>query len=161
MQHPAKPVLILTWGNPSRGDDALGTEVYNMLQQEELDDVDVITDFQLQIEHAIDLEKRKCILFVDASVTAEAPFEFCQLIPDQDDSYTTHAMSPQSVLAVYQKIHGQAPPRSFLISIRGYEFGLGLPLSAEAAANLHAAVAFVRQLLTETHINNWTGLARR
>jgi hydrogenase maturation protease len=161
MQHSAKPVLIFTWGNPSRGDDALGPEVYNMLHQEEFDDVDILTDFQLQIEHAVDLEKRKYILFVDASVTAGAPFEFYQLDPDQDDSYTTHAMSPQSVLAVYEKIHGYTAPPSFMLSIRGYEFGLGLPLSAQASANLSEAVAFIRRLLTETGIDSWTELARQ
>ena len=160
MQHSAKPILVLTWGNPSRGDDALGTEVYNVLQNGQLDEVDVITDFQLQIEHAIDLEKRECILFVDASVTADAPFEFFRLNPDLDDSYTTHAMSPQSVLAVYEKIHGHTPPPSFMLSIRGYDFDLGSPLSAKAAVNLTEAVAFIRQLLTKPHTEQWTGLAR-
>jgi len=161
MQQSTKPVLIFTWGNPSRGDDALGPEVYNMLNQEEFDDVDILTDFQLQIEHAVDLEKRKYILFVDASITADAPFEFYQLDPDQDDSYTTHAMSPQSVLAVYEKIHEHTAPPSFMLSIRGYEFGLGLPLSAPATANLSEAVAFIRRLLTETGIESWTELARQ
>jgi hydrogenase maturation protease len=159
MQHSTKPVLIFTWGNPSRGDDALGTEVYNLLQKERFDDVDVITDFQLQIEHAVDLEKRKYILFVDAGVSANAPFEFFQLYPDQDDSYTTHAMSPQSLLAVYEKIHHQKPPPAFMLSIKGYEFGLGLPLSARAATNLTESIAFIKKLLTETNDQDWPELA--
>lgn len=159
MQDAAKPVLIFTWGNPSRGDDALGTKVYDLLIKEDLPDVDVLTDFQLQIEHAIDLENRKRILFIDASVTAAAPFEFHQLKPAQDDSYTTHAMSPQSLLAVYEKIHRLTPPPAFMLSIRGYKFCLGLPLSAKATANLSEAMTFIRQLSTETHGDNWTKLA--
>ena len=55
------PVLILTYGNPSRGDDALGPEMFELLEQCKLetgllDNVDLYTDFQLQIEHAVDLE---------------------------------------------------------------------------------------------------------
>ena len=64
------PVLIFTYGNPSRGDDALGPFMFDMLEaykQEtgQLDDVDLLTDFQLQIEHAVDLENRRHILFVE------------------------------------------------------------------------------------------------
>ena len=161
MQDPVKPLLVFTWGNPSRGDDALGTMVYDLLQQEDLTGVDLLTDFQLQIEHAVDLEHRKSILFVDASITAGAPYEFTQLAPAQDDSYTTHAMSPQSLLAVYQKINSQPPPPAFMLSIRGYEFGLGLPLSDNAASNLEEAVGFIRQLLTTMPPVNWSDLAAR
>ena len=41
MQDTIKPVLIFTWGNPSRGDDALGTEIYEQLQKDDLDNVDL------------------------------------------------------------------------------------------------------------------------
>ena len=70
----------------------------------------MLTDFQLQIEHVMDLEKRERVIFVDASVSGKAPFEFYQIQADKDDSYTTHAMSPQSLLAVYEKVNKQTPP---------------------------------------------------
>ncbi|MGB5518559.1 MAG: hydrogenase maturation protease [Gammaproteobacteria bacterium] len=161
VQDSTKPVLIFTWGNPSRGDDALGTQAYDLLGQENFVDVDLLTDFQLQIEHAIDLESRERVLFIDASANAEPPFEFYQLFPTRDDSYTTHAMSPQSILAVYERIQGKTAPKAFMLSIRGYEFGLGLPLSEKAAENLSEAVAYIRHLLTETPINDWTQQTRR
>ena len=161
MQQTIKPILVFTWGNPSRGDDALGPEVYDILLQEKLTGIDLLTDFQLQIEHAIDLENRKGVLFVDASANAEPPFEFYPLSPSQDQSYTTHAMSPQALLAVYHQINHQPQPAAFMLSIRGYEFGLGLPLSSQAAANLNEAIAFIRQLLTETKIQDWSDLTRR
>lgn len=161
MPQTVKPILVFTWGNPSRGDDALGPEVYDRLAQESLINVDLLTDFQLQIEHAIDLEDRKCVLFVDASANAEPPFEFYPLSPLQDQSYTTHAMSPQALLAVYDRINHQPQPAAFMLSIRGYEFGLGLPLSSQAAANLDQAIVFIRQLLTEAQIQDWAELMRR
>ena len=153
-----KPTLIFTWGNPSRGDDALGTEAYDLLQKEDLADVDVLTDFQLQIEHAVDLENRERVLFIDASISATAPFEFYRLKPAQDDSYTTHAMSPESLLATYEKVNKATPPPAFMLSIRGYEFGLGLPMSAKATANLADAFVFIKQLVSKS-TGDWQALA--
>ena len=108
MSDTIKPILIFTWGNPSRGDDALGPRMYDLLIENALPDVEVLTDFQLQIEHSVDMERRERIIFIDASLSADAPFEFYRLDPREDDSYTTHAMSPQSLLATYQ----QSPVRA-------------------------------------------------
>ena len=148
LRQPANPDLIFTWGNPSRGDDALGPALYELLQQENLSGVDVLTDFQLQIEHSIDLEGRKRVLFVDASTSAEAPFELSRVQPEQDASYTTHAMSPQALLSVYQQVNGSKPPPAWLLSIRGYKFGLGLPLPTDANKHLLAAFNHVKELIT-------------
>ena len=148
MLHPMiNPELIFTWGNPSRGDDALGPAMYELLLQENFSGVDVLTDFQLQIEHSIDLEGRKRVLFVDASTSANAPFELTRLQPEQDSSYTTHAMSPQALLSVYQQVNGRMPPPAWLLSIRGYEFSLGLPLSTSANKNLLTAFDHIKSLL--------------
>ena len=155
LQQPAKPDLIFTWGNPSRGDDALGPAMYELLQHKALDGVDLLTDFQLQIEHATDLEGRERVLFVDASISANAPFEFVPLHPEQDASYTTHAMSPQAVLAVYRQVYDRAPPPAWLMSIRGYEFGLGLPLSTAASEHLQAAFNHVLHLLDPAQPADW------
>jgi hydrogenase maturation protease len=147
LQHGARPELVFTWGNPSRGDDGLGPAMYELLLKEDLQDVDLLTDYQLQIEHAVDLEDRRRVLFVDASTSASAPFELTRLQPDQDTSYTTHAMSPQALLSVYQQVNGRSPPPAWLLSIRGYDFGLGLPLSTAANENLLAAFKHLKQLL--------------
>ena len=154
-----EPILIFTWGNPSRGDDALGTLVHERMQQQDLAGADLLTDFQLQIEHAVDLEHRDCILFVDASVTATEPYEFARLHAVEDSSYSTHSMSPQSLLAVYEKVNSRPPPPAFLLSIRGYEFGLGLPLSGQAAGNLDKAIDFINRLLTAS-CESWPELTQ-
>lgn len=138
------PILILTCGNPSRGDDALGTALFDLLEAYkretgELAEVDVLTDFQLQIEHAVDLEDRECIIFADASINCEEPFEMNRLQPLRDDTFTTHAMSPASVLAVYRQVNGHEPPPAYLLEIRAYEFGLGKEISAAARSNLQKA----------------------
>ena len=118
----------------------------------------MLTDFQLQIEHIIDLENRQRVIFVDASVSAKAPFEFQQIQADKDNSYTTHAMSPQALLAVYEKVNKQAAPTSFLLSVRGYEFGLGLAVSDKAGVNLGKAVGFIEQCLANNSTEEWRQL---
>ena len=137
------PVLIFTYGNPSRGDDALGPAMFDLLETHKPGNVDLLTDFQLQIEHAADLEQRQYVLFVDASISCEAPFELQELQAERDKSYTTHAMSPSSVLAVYKQINRCDPPPAYLLAIRAYEFGLGKEMSEKARINLEQAYNYL------------------
>ena len=104
-----------------------------------LDAIEILTDFQLQIEHALDLENRTLVLFVDAAVSCNGAFDFTVLSPTRDNSYTTHAMSPSAVLVVYQQIKKQMPPPCFLLSIKGERFELGEGLSARAEQHLSIA----------------------
>lgn len=147
--------LIFGWGNPSRGDDAIGPQMTDFLCAKKFNDVEVLTDFQLQIEHVMDLEHRQRVLFIDASLSASAPFEFYRLQARQDDSYTSHAMSPQALLSLYESTHKQPAPLTFMLSIRGYEFELGAPMSEQASTNLTIATAFIEQQLTGTRAKRW------
>lgn len=141
------PVLVFGWGNPSRGDDALGPLFVERIHALRLSEVECLTDFQLQVEHALDLQGRQRVLFVDASVSAAAPYTVNDLDPAADASFTSHALSPQAVLQVYLDLNDEAPPASTLLAIRGTDFELGEPLSPEAARNLDAAVAWAREWL--------------
>ena len=65
------PIVVFAVGNPSRGDDAIGPELCgrleNWLKNAGLAErVELIEDFQLNIEHALDLEGRELALFIDA-----------------------------------------------------------------------------------------------
>ena len=124
-------------------------------QRGDWNDIELLTDFQLQIEHAVDLENRALALFVDASVSCPPPFQFSRLQPVRDVSYTSHALSPAAVLHVYQQINHAPPPPAFQLAIRGERFELGEPLSAAAEANLAAALVFVGQLLAQPDGELW------
>ncbi len=150
-----KPVLVFAYGNLSRGDDALGPLVLEHLRSQALPDVDMLCDFQLQIEHALDLEARELVVFVDASVACSGAFDFARLQPEKDKSYTTHAMSPASVLAVYESIKRAAPPPCFLLSIAAESFELGDGLSVNAEQNLKQACEFIDDLLTKPTLDTW------
>jgi len=154
-----KPILLFAYGNLSRGDDALGPLLLDFVEQHcDLAQLELLTDFQLQIEHALDLQHRQLVLFADASVASSSAFSFMQLAPAQDKSYTTHAMSPAAVMSVYEEITKQPPPPCFLLGIKGESFELGEGLSASASANLLLACRFVEQLLGKPQITHWQAL---
>ncbi|HSN23305.1 MAG TPA: Ni/Fe hydrogenase, partial [Methylomicrobium sp.] len=118
-----------------------------------------LEDFQLQVEHALDLSDRDLVLFIDASVAGTAPFSFTRLYPQRDITYTTHALHPAAILYVYQQVTGQTPPPSFLFTVRGETFELGEPLSPTAQTNLQASIAFLQQLNTAVTVTAWQALA--
>ncbi len=140
-------LLVIGVGNPSRGDDALGPAFVEELgaalaAEVARGELELVTDFQLQVEHALDLQGRAAVVFVDASVAAPAPFAYAAVAPDAGGfAYTTHALSPGALLATYRDVVG-APPPAFVLAIRGEAFELGAPLSAAAQAHLARALAF-------------------
>jgi len=151
-----KPFLIFGYGNLSRGDDALGPLLLDAINDKvDTNSVELLTDFQLQVEHALDLEYRELVLFVDASVSSKTAYDFCELQASIDKSYTTHAMNPAAVLHVYQSIKKQTPPPCFLLTIQGLRFELGESLSSQATHNLQQATQFTETLLTNTTLAFW------
>lgn len=145
MNAPA-PILIIGIGNPSRGDDALGPLLIECLEALRLPDVELLTDFQLQVEFALDLQGRHHVIFIDASLNAASPFQFLPVTAAEDNSYTSHALSPGAVLHAYQKLFGEPPP-AFVLAIRGEAFELGEGLSDAATANMEGALEWLRQRL--------------
>jgi hydrogenase maturation protease len=136
------PLLFLGWGNPSRGDDALGPLLCDRLAEihSSVAGCEVQQDFQLQVEDAMDLDGRQVVVFIDASVSAPAPFEFRAVAPRADGSVTTHAMTPEAVLATAEEVFG-CRPVAYLMGVRGEAFELGMPLSCAGTAHLEAAWA--------------------
>ncbi|MCX7172493.1 MAG: hydrogenase maturation protease [Proteobacteria bacterium] len=147
-----RSTLIFGWGNPSRGDDALGPMFVERIQSvalihPEWGNMDFQTDFQLQVEHALDLRGHSRVLFVDASATCPAPFSLLPLIPAKDASFTTHSMTPQAVLHTYYELEADLPPPAWLLAIRGERFELGETISSSAEQYLQAALIWVENWL--------------
>ena len=153
-----EPLLIFAYGNPSRGDDALGSLLIEHLQTLDLKGIEILTDFQLQVEHAYDLQGRERVLFIDASVSCEAPYTFSRLFAQKDPSYTTHVMSPMAVMHVYQDLYGDPPP-SYLLQVRGESFELGASLSPQAEVNLQSSLDLLRRLCSESNLQEWDRLS--
>jgi hydrogenase maturation protease len=139
-------LVVFGWGNSSRGDDALGPLLLGRIEDEQWPDSSLIEDYQLQIEHALDLEGADLALFLDAGRDTPAPFAFSEIFPRPGLAHTSHALAPESVLAIFEQTLGRKAPPAFLLCVRGETFDLGDGLSAEGAARLEAAWAFLRRL---------------
>ena len=137
-------VLVLGIGNPSRGDDALGHAFVERLARALPPGVEVLTDFQLQIEHALDLVGRTRVVFVDASYAEGVSLR--PAFPRADVAAQTHALSPEAVLEVHRQVVGP-PPEAFVLAIGGVSFELGDDLSPVARGNLEQALATFAQAL--------------
>ena len=153
-------LVCFGYGNPSRGDDALGPllleRLEDWLQRHPNKSVETIGDFQLQIEHTLDLRDRDLALFVDADASCMEPFVFTPASPSLDASYTTHELSPGALLQVYHQVEEQAPPPAFILGVRGERFELGEPLSPQASAHLEAAWHFLKELVADARLEAWT-----
>ena len=154
------PVVILACGNPSRGDDALGPLLLDRLQawldtEGLAEGFELLGDFQLQIEHALDLAGRSLALFIDAGHGTPVPFLFREAVAANTTAYSTHALSPESVLTVYPQVSDEAPPPAFVLCVRGESFELGESLSQ--AAKIHADAAFVllQKLCCNAQVDFW------
>jgi hydrogenase maturation protease len=132
-------LVVFGWGNISRGDDGLGPLLLARIAEAGWARASLIEDFQLQLEHALDLKGADLALFLDAGKDTPAPFAFTEIHPRHGMTHTSHALAPETVLGVYEKTLGGSPPPSFLLCVRGESFELGEGLSAEGAARLEQA----------------------
>lgn len=156
----AARVLVFGYGNPSRGDDALGPELLRAAEEINARQVpaaraDFVTDFQLQVEHVTDLQDRDLVLFIDASVSCPPPFAFVRATPLQDLSYTTHAVTPAGLLHVYRQVFGEEPPTSYVLTVRGERFELGDALSSAARERMARARELLQWLLEHPRQERW------
>lgn len=138
-------VAVFAAGNRGRGDDAIGPLLLERLAswlaaEAHAGEFALIEDYQLQIEHALDLQGKRLALFVDAGRGTPAPFGFYAIgAARASAAYATHALPPQGVLEVFRQFARAEPPPSFVLCVRGERFELGAGLSAAAEAHLEAA----------------------
>jgi len=135
-------ILVYGIGNPGRRDDGLGPKLVSLVESERIENVDCDANYQLNIEDALTCSHYDVVIFADASKTAAPPFEFTELGPAREMAFTTHEMSPSSVLALTEELYARRP-RAWLLAVRGYEWELAEGLSPQAEINLSAALVFL------------------
>ena len=147
MSSRAAPLLVFGWGNPGRGDDALGPLLVEQLAGQARTHLpagrlECLTDFQLQVEHALDLVGRERVLFVDAAIGLSTPFAVRSVAPAPVAGFTTHALAPEALLQVYRELERAEPPPCMLLAIRAQRFELGDAPGEPALADLALALAW-------------------
>jgi len=143
-------VLLYGYGNPGRQDDGAGVVLVEELaawaRSGEHPWLTFDSNYQLNAEDALEAAQQDVVIFADASRDQPERYRLRALLPSAAVSFSTHAMSPESVLALAQELYG-ANPAAYLLTLRGYEWEPNGTLTAEARRNLEAAKAFIMPFL--------------
>ncbi len=142
--------FIIGYGNPLRGDDAVGWILANQLLSRYADraDIRVMALHQLSPDLAEPLAQAQHVLFIDAS--AELPAGQLQWRdiqpPHLAGPINTHHLLPETLLALAQSLYGHTPQAKEL-SIGAQNFAHSMELSIEAQSALDSAMELIEALL--------------
>lgn len=131
-------VLIIGYGSPIRGDDAIGPLVADRLAEAGvLEGVTVLSRHILTAELVADLAAHDRVIFLDASVEGTPGEVRCRRLDPDADAISTmaHFHDPRELLAWCETLHGHAP-EAYLVSACGASFDYAdyrLTPTAEAA----------------------------
>jgi hydrogenase maturation protease len=145
-------VLVYGYGNPGRQDDALGNEMVNKIaewvEKHQIKNVEVDSNYQLNIEDAERISAKDIVIFVDATQEEEIhEYKFTHLDSSEEKvEFTMHSVSPEYVLHVCQDLFKKSP-RTCLMAIRGYEWDFREGLTDSAKLNLEQAFQFLTRKL--------------
>jgi len=155
--------LIVGYGNPYRTDDGAGYHVLSEIARrlgrpplgpddDGLDqmggEVDLVCLRQLLPELAEKLGSYDLVIFVDAHTGAyDEALRCVPLQPNYAPSAFTHHMKPEALLGLTTAF-SEAVPRSFLFSIRGYDFDLGEELSDQTSRLADQATQRIIDMIT-------------
>jgi hydrogenase maturation protease len=158
------PILLFAYGNLSRGDDALGPmllqRVEHVYQRRPCSwPLIFLQDYQLQIEHVMDMKGCEQVILMDASKSQIEPLRF-YAVDEEDDitHHSTHIITPSQLLHIYQQVHDEPAPPTSMLAMQGYRFELGEGLSAMAENNLIRAEKFLLRLLQCPSTQEWDRL---
>lgn len=143
-------ILLIGIGNNCRGDDGLGWKFLELVESMGLDFIDSECRYQLQVEDAALISEYDVVYFVDATYeNLPIGFELRPCIAFNEESFSTHAQSPGTIVKLANELY-QKFPQAFVLAICGVEWGLQTSLSEEAQANLiEAASFFAEQFMLE------------
>ena len=146
----APRILVYGYGNPGRQDDGLGVllveELAAWAQSAGRPWLVFDTNYQLNAEDALAAAGREIVIFVDACGDQAEDFRLAALRPAASVSFSTHAMSPESVIAFARELYG-ANPAAYLLTLKGYGWEPNAAMTAAARKNLDAAKAFITPFL--------------
>ncbi|HNX25420.1 MAG TPA: hydrogenase maturation protease [Spirochaetota bacterium] len=135
-------VYIYGFGNPGRQDDGLGPAIIDKLESENIPGIITDSNYQLNIEDAHNISQADAVIFVDASLEADEPFSFNRIEPSAEITFTTHTMSPESVLALCKELYDK-DMEAYVLAVKGYEWEFAEGLSDQAVYNFKEAYLFL------------------
>ena len=140
-------ILLIGYGNPGRLDDGLGPALAETVAKMNIKGVTVDSDYQLVVDDAVDVSSHDVVIFADADVNGPEPFYFKKIKPADSVSFSSHSITPRSLLALVKKIY-DIEVEAYVFGIRGYEFNdFEERLSERAKNNLSLALDFIEKAL--------------
>ncbi len=146
-----RDALVIGYGNPLRGDDAIGPAVAQAFEAADaLDRTRAIVCHQLTPELAERIAGVDLVVFVDAAVDiAPGTVAVRQLHGAPTPSWGMgHIASPTALLELARALYGHSPD-AFLVLVGVSSLALSESLSDIAAAALPDAIAAVRRLVSD------------
>lgn len=151
MRTPRK-ILVYGYGNPGRQDDGLGIALSETIEgwarENNLDDVDTDSNYQLNIEDADRISGFNLVIFADATKEDIRNYAFTPLKPSPEIEFTMHSMSPAFILNLCREVY-MTSPSAFLLHIKGYEWEFMQDMTQEARKNLEEAARFLKNKIME------------
>jgi hydrogenase maturation protease len=153
LQQQMGRILVIGYGSPIRGDDAIGPLAAERLAAGLLPDgVEVISRHVLTADLVPDLVAAERVIFIDAAVDGEPGALHCRALRADPHARSTmaHFLDPRELLGWAQALYG-AQPQAYLVSVAGANFDFAhCELSAVVDQALAGLVERVRELCTLT-----------
>jgi len=144
-------ILIIGYGNPLRGDDAIGQRIAERISRHSTRyEVRVLTAYQLTPELVEPISHAQLVVFIDArvdQVVGEILLETVE--PLHGAGAFTHNVSPAALLGAARILYGVTPD-GLLISIAGTSFDYSGELSPELSLMLPMMTKQVQDII-DTH----------
>ncbi len=143
MKKSDNKTIILGIGNNGRQDDGLGWSFLDFLDDEH-SNIDLEYRYQLQIEDAELISTYDTVIFVDATKEyTKDGFYLNPCHPSEKYSFSTHALKPETVLYLSNKLYDHNP-RASIFGIQGYDWELKIGLSEKGSVNLNKAKKYFK-----------------
>lgn len=143
---PGQRLLIYGIGNLGRQDDGLGVTLVERLERDGVPShVTLEANYQLTPEDALLLADHDLVLFVDATAApdAPAPYGVAPVAAASEISFSTHALSMGSLLALCHRLYGRAPV-AYALALPAFGFEVNAEPSARAGEGLEQALVDLR-----------------
>jgi|LGOV01.1.fsa_nt_gb hydrogenase maturation protease len=146
--------LVYGFGNPGREDDGIGNAMIQRLQSWVKDnyilDVDLESNYQLNIEDAELISNYQRVIFIDASKESLKSCKLEKLTPTEKlIEFTMHAVSPSYLLYLCDELFKKIP-ECYLLTIKGENWNIKEGISKKASMNLDKAELFLRSVLRDS-----------
>ena len=143
-------ILVIGSGNPANGDNAIGSQVTDLIQALGLQNVAVCAVEQLTPELSTKLANVDYAIFVDACYMEKAGVKVSTLeacgLETAGSSGWSHSLPPCSLLALTQSVYGRHP-QSWQVEVAAQNFETGQDFSPRANQSIQNAVEQIESLI--------------